>query len=302
MPCFDNFVKATEPNSMLEYIFSLLLSTNPTLNNYNSVVKELHTIQTANPKNSQLFDLGMSDAGQMITGIKIGDGPIADLIVATHHGNEYGSTAVALGAAEEFAKNPINGHTVYIIPVLNISGFNAKDRYETTPYGTIDDNRDYPGPCATSGPFHSKATKALADFIDAKNIVSSATLHTYWPAVLYPWGFSTNQTSTQYDSTFINLSKAATVESRYEVGNSKELLYAADGAFEDYAFWKHGIWSLLFEMGNSHTPSDTDMKQMISENVPGLRRFIEMAPKTRADNHAFTGTCDLGTRRRTRLE
>lgn len=288
---------------MLELILSLFVhSAQAPTNSYTNVVATLHKIADENPQTAKWFDLGMSDSGQMISGLKIGDGPIADLVVATHHGNEYGSTAVALGAAEDFAKNPIKGHTVYVIPVLNISGFNNDMREETTPYGDLDENRDYPGPCATSGPFHSKATKALADFIDKAHIISSATLHTYWPAVLYPWGFSTEQTSTPYDSTFIKLSQAATVESKYDIGNSKVLLYAADGAFEDYAFWKFGIWSLLFEMGDSHTPSQDDMTKMIQENVPGLRRFFEMAPPQRAENHEFTGTCDVNSQRRVRLE
>lgn len=235
--------------------------------------------------------------------LQIGNGETPDLVVATHHGNEYGSTAVAMGAAESFAKNPIVGHTVYVVPVLNITGYNDNNRYENLTTGVLDQNRDYPGPCITTTPFRSKATKALADFIDKKNIVSSATLHTYWPAVLYPWGFSTNDVTTSYESTFINLVKAAVVESGYAVGNSKELLYAADGAFEDYAFWKHGIWSLLFEMGDTHSPSQSDMKDMVATNVPGLRRFLENAPKERAANHAFTGKCSY-TRvlQRTHLE
>lgn len=286
---------------MLYLIFSFLISTSASAasspvaapsTNYSVVIDGLKKIAQQNPMTTQWFDLGMSDSGQMISGLKIGNGETADLIVATHHGNEYGSTAVAMGAAEEFARNAIVGHTVYIIPVLNISGYNSDDRYEKVPSGSLDENRDYPGPCVRTKSFQSKATTALANFIDKKNIVSSATLHTFSPAVLYPWGFSTNDTSTPYDSLFINLSKAATVESGYAVGNSKELLYAADGAFEDYAFWKHGIWSLLFEMGDSHNPSQDEMKRLVVENVPGLRRFFEMAPKARAENHAFTGKCD----------
>src|SRR5690606_1351389 len=109
-----------------------------------------------------------------------------------------------------------------------------------------------------------------------------------FPAVLYPWGLSTRDTSTAYDSTFIALSRAAVVESGYAVGNSTELLYAADGTFEDYAFWKHGIWSLLFEMGRSHSPSQGAIQQMIEVNVPGLRRFLETAPTERAQDHEFT--------------
>jgi carboxypeptidase T len=288
---------------MLEYILSLfLISPSAAANNYNSVVAALQKLAQENPHTAQIFNLGMSDAGVMIVGLKIGDGPVADLVVGTHHGNEYGSTAVALGAAEAFSKDPIAGHTVYVIPVLNISGYNAREREEQVGRQWIDDNRDYEGPCVNTTPFRSKATKALAEFIQTANINTSATLHTFSPAVLYPFGFSTRDTGTPDDATFIGLSKAATVESGYDIGNSKELLYAADGAFEDYAYWKHGIWSLLFEMGVTHDPNPSQMKEMVAENVPGLRRFFQMAPQTRAINHIFTGKCDRNVRQRSRME
>lgn len=278
---------------MLETILSLFLFANapPPNSNYAKVVESLSQIAQQNPATSELFNLGLSDSGENIVGIKIGNGATADLVVATHHGNEFGSTAVGLGAAEEFARNPIPGHTVYIIPVLNIQGYNNLNRYEKVSGRNVDLNRDYPGPCVDKKSFQSRATKALANFLDQKNIISSATLHTYWPAVLYPWGMSAKQSGTKDESLFINLSKAAAVESRYEVGNSKDLLYAADGAFEDYAYWQHGIWSLLFEMGGSHNPSQASMKTMVQVNTPGLRRFFEMAPKQRSTEHAFTGTC-----------
>ena len=288
---------------MIEMILSLFLFSGPVANDpYSSVVATLQKIAAANPNTTKWFELGMSDSGRPIVGLKIGNGLTNNLIVGTHHGNEYGSTAVALGVAESLAKDPLPGQTVYVIPVLNISGYNLNDRYEHIGNQTLDPNRDYPGPCGTSGPFHSKATKALADFVDHANIVTSATLHTYWPAVVYPWGISTHDLSTPYDSTFISLANAATVESKYDVGNNTQTLYPADGTFEDYAFWKHGIWSLLFELGNSHTPSQADLKEMVAVNVPGIRRFLQMSPTARAPEHAFTGTCDTGMTKRVRLE
>lgn len=288
---------------MIEMILSLFLFSNaaPT-SNYDLVVETLRRISQENPNTTQWIEIGISDSGQPIAGLKIGTGETSDLIIATHHGNEYGSTAVALGAAEAFAKDPLPGHSIYVIPVLNVSGYNSRNRYERTSNGTVDQNRDYPGPCVSYTTHKSKATRALAQFIDEKNIVSSATLHTHAPAVLYPWGLSTRDTGTPYDSTFIGLAKAATVESGYTVGNSKEVLYAADGAFEDYAYWKHGVWSLLFEMGTSHNPSQDQMRRMVQVNVPGLRRFFDVAPKERAENHAFTGRCDRGVMQRKILE
>ena len=127
------------------------------------------------------------------------------LIVGTHHGNEYGSTAVALGAADALAKNPVKGQTVYIIPVLNVTGYNRNSRNETGVGGSFDANRDYTGPCASGKSYNLKSTKALADFLEAKNIQISATLHTYWPAVVYPWGISTHDLSTPYDAQYIKL-------------------------------------------------------------------------------------------------
>lgn len=292
---------------MLEQILSLFLigssSVGPTPNDaYSVVLNKLSEIVRNHPGTSRLFELGLSDSGRKIIGIQIGDGDRSNLIVGTHHGNEYGSTAVALGAASEFARNPLPGHKVFIVPVLNISGYNSGSRYETTPKGRIDPNRDYPSPCATSGPFHSRATRALADFVGSENIISSATLHTYFPGVLYPWGISTNDVSTPDDAQFIRLSKLATENSRYQYGNSKDLLYAADGTFEDYIYWKHGVWSLLFELGHSHNPNQGDLKEMIEANVPGLRKFLEQAPAQRSANHNFSGRCDLNVMKRTHLE
>lgn len=264
--------------------------------NYAEAVQYMIQVAQAYPQNAKLFDLGPSDSGEMIKGLMIGNGQTRNLVVGTHHGNEYGSTAVALAFANAIAANPIQGQTIFVIPVLNIPGFNRNNRYEPAAGKSYDPNRDYPGPCGTQGPHKLKSTYYLAQFIDKMGIVASATLHTFYPGVLYPWGISTKDLSTPYDDLFIALGKAATVESGYKVGNSTVELYPADGTFEDYAFWKHGIWSLLFEMGTSHSPSEASIKKMIEVNVPGLRRMFEVAPKTRAEKHTFTGKCSAELR------
>jgi hypothetical protein len=148
----------------------------------------------------------------------------------------------------------------------------------------------------TEDPFNLKSTKALADFLERENIVASATLHTYYPAVVYPWGLSTPDLDTPHTNTYKRLAELAALDSNYQTGNSSEVIYPADGTFEDYAFWKHGVWSLLFELGFSHFPSEADIETMKRVNTPGLRRFFEQAPRMRAENHEFTGRCDLRLR------
>lgn len=265
------------------------LSTNRT---YKEAVAVIHSLAEKNPQNAQLFNLGFSDRGVAIEGIQIGNGPVHHILVATHHGNEYGSTELALSFAESIAQKPIAGQTIFVIPVLNIDGYNHRNRYENVNGESIDLNRDYPGPCGTEGPHISRSTKALADFIANNDIVASATLHTFWPAVVYPWGISTHDVETEQSPTFIEMVKAATQFSNYASGNSTNLIYPADGCYEDYAFWKHGIWSILFEVGKSHSPNIAGLEEMVKGNVPGLRAMFENAPTTRAPKHDFTGKCD----------
>lgn len=287
---------------MLDAIIAMFLLTGPSLTNYDKVVSTIQKIAAQNPASARVISIGVNDQGVPIQALQIGNGEVNSLIVGTHHGNEYGSTAVALGVADSLARNPVSGQTIYIIPVLNITGYNKYSRNENGIGGSFDANRDYTGPCKSGATFNLKSTKALSDFLETKNIQISATLHTYWPAVVYPWGISTQDLSTPYDAQYIELVKAATQESNYKIGNNTEVLYPADGTFEDYAYWKHGIWSLLFELGFSHNPDPAAIRNMVDVNVPGIRRFLENSPKKRVTNHAFTGKCDTMALQRIILE
>jgi carboxypeptidase T len=268
------------------------ISTDPGTATYADVQQFMRQLVKKYPQNAKIFTLGQSDSGQAIEGLEIGNGPTKNMVVASHHGNEYGSVEVARGVAASLAEHPLIGQTIYVIPVLNIEGYNGKNRRENVAGNSFDPNRNYPGPCGTEGPFTLKSTAALAKFVDTQGIVSSATLHTFYPAVVYPWGLSTHDLSTPYDDIFKNLVQAATQESHYQTGNSTEVIYAADGTYEDYAFWKHGIWSLLFELGSTHSPDNAEVADMVATNVPGIRRMMEQAPRQRAEDHAFKGHCD----------
>ena len=287
---------------MFEGLLSLFLTFAPSASNYDNVLAKLNEIMSMNPSQVQVVTIGSNDQGMPIKALKIGQGSVNSLVVATHHGNEYGSTATALGFAQAIARNPIEKQTVYIVPVLNITGYNRNNRYESNLQTSIDPNRDYTNPCKKDKAFKLKSTQALAQFLEDKNIQISATLHTYFPAVVYPWGISTTDLSTPYDSIYQSLVADATQESRYQTGNNTQVLYPADGTFEDYAYWKHGIWSLLFELGFSHSPDSTAIKNMIDANTPGLRRFLENSPQQRVSAHDFSGKCDSRGMQRVILE
>lgn len=261
-------------------------------NRYDRVKTIIRELAAQYPAQAQLFNLGVSDSGDQILGLQIGTGETHHLLVATHHGNEYGSAEVALAFARYATENPLPNTTLFVIPVLNIGGYNINERWERGADGkSHDPNRDYPGPCGTEGPYTLKSTKALAQFIEKNNIVAAATLHTYSPAVLYPWGLDLMNLETPYNQQYIELSQIAAQFSRYKVGNSTELLYPCNGAFEDFVFWKFGTWSFLFELGSSHSPRPDDIQQMIDENVPGLYSLFQSVPTTAAPDHEVRSSC-----------
>ena len=88
---------------MINSILSLFLTVVPSANNYDKVTATLTQIQQSNPGTSQVINIGTSEKGVPIYALQVGSGQVHSLIVATHHGNEYGSTAVALGVAENLA-------------------------------------------------------------------------------------------------------------------------------------------------------------------------------------------------------
>lgn len=294
---FNNrFLKQLVMVITMGFIATNAIAAVSTNRNYKGVVSFMTQLTQTYPLTARLFTVGYSNSGVEIKGIKVGDGPVHNLVVGAHHGNEYGSTEVALHFAESVAQNPIQGQTLYVIPVINIDGYNKRSRYETVNGKAIDLNRDYPGPCGTNGPFFSNASKAMADLLTKEGIVASATIHTYWPAAVFPWGLSSHDIETPYTPIFMNMAKEATSTSSYQIGNSSEIVYPADGTFEDYAFWKNGVWSILFEAGHTHDPDIADLNQLVNENVPGLRKMFEVAPKQIAAQHEFKGQCQPGLR------
>lgn len=263
---------------------------------YEAVVAFMEQLHAQYPETTQLFDVGLNDDSVMIKGIQIGSGNLHNLVVATHHGNEYGSTEVAKAFAAALAKEPLPDQTIYVIPVLNINGYNRNSRYESLKGSSFDSNRDYPGPCLTKKSHALKSTSLLADFLEKENIITSMTLHTYFPAITYPWGVTSSTTKTDDNNYFQELVKLAATGNNYYLGTSTDVIYPADGTFEDYAYWKHGVWSLLYEIGTSHSPSPTAVEKAIRDTLPGMRLVFKNSLLERSHQHEFKGSCNSRVR------
>ncbi len=263
---------------------------------YSKVQHFLNQINQDFPTTTQLFSIGLSDEGLPIEGIAIGSGSLKNLVVATHHGNEYAGTETAKALILDLAKRPIPNQTLYIIPVLNTSGFNRGIRTERLGEDDFDPNRDFPSPCANSHSFF-KSSRALTRFVEETGIVSIATLHSYGEIIAHPWGtgrkFGGEPPLDLRDyEVFSKMVEAASKFNNYKTGRIGQRVYPAEGTLTDFFYAEYGVWTILFELGTSHTPSQEELELIVSTNVRGIRlMFEEAAPLERSTSHDFVGVC-----------
>ena len=255
---------------------------------YDTIVTRLQEL--AKKPQTSLFSLGQNDQGQSIIGIILGDPSVAKtkhLMVGTHHGNERMAAEVPFHFANivlDALNNPnhpehdkYENSLIYVIPVLNISGYNANRREEMgSDNRTHDPNRDYEDPCRTKADFGLKSTTLLAELIEKENIIAAVTLHGYIGTFTYPWGVNAKDYRTMDDALMVDLAKKSVAFNKYKTGTHGGAIYPTAGAFEDWAYYKLGVWSFLLEIGNTNS----DLKK----DAQALDAFFKMAPLERSQN------------------
>jgi len=285
-------------------VFSVFATANLFAVEYDRVTTKMTQLMAAYPNLTQSMSIGTNDQNAQILGLKIEKKNIYQdsiekrrfLLVGTHHGNERLSADLALRFAEDLLKRfagttsyeseeiaGLEDAIFYVVPVLNIDGFNANRREDKTSSGqSIDPNRDYPDVCVDQPSFRLKSTANLARFIDQENIVGAVTVHGYVGTFTYPWGIYTDDTKTLDDAFFKNVTNRAVLFNNYRTGTHTAVIYAAAGAFEDYAYHKFGVWTTLLELARS-PKLDRDSLAMLS--------YFADLPAERSNQHQHLGNC-----------
>jgi carboxypeptidase T len=298
----NNFVLNRFALSLAVCASLLVFSVQSLAAEYDKVVTQLKAIEAKNPGLVKLFELAKTDSGQVVLGARVNKvatgqpdvDKTAHLVVGTHHGNERLSVDVAMQFLNDIVVNmnaPTNSsyakfqdQTFYVIPVLNIGGYNKNDRYEYTNKNVkVDPNRDYPDPCGNPKPFQLMSTKALAGFVNDKKIVGAVTIHGYIGTFTFPWGIYTNDTKSPDNSTFEFLGKEAVKENGYKTGTHTDVIYPTNGAFEDWAYYQYGVWVTLLEIANG-VPD-------IKKDSQTLLRYFSNVPAQRSAKHVHLGQC-----------
>jgi len=273
----------------------LASATEPT-GRYKQIVDQMGVIEKANPQWAKVFSIGTNDEGVELVAMRVSSTPekmdlskVGQLVVATHHGNEGGSTLFAMEfikdllnryQSDELWKTSLGAMEFTVIPVLNVSGYNRNSRNE---HGH-DPNRDYPGPCKTNGVGKLKSIRTLMDFLTTRPFAGTVTAHGYIGNVTYPWGFYTDNNKTLDENQYRSIFRKVAEVNGYSYGNAGDAIYPANGTYEDYVYWKHGSWSLLLELRNGSAKD-------VAATVPAIATYFDLIDSTPSSKNQFEANC-----------
>lgn len=260
--------------------------------NYDAMLDEMNQLASNYPAYVQLMDIGKNDQNITIYGLKIENLEYAgnksnQLLVGCHHGNETHSATVCINFTKQLINifqnssdalyTGLSRSIFYVIPVLNISGYNNRSRYEKGPSSSYDPNRDYPDPCASNSYFKLASIRNLANFVERYNIIGAVTTHGYVGTFTYPWGIYTKNTKTKDNELFHSMAAASVKANNYSIGTHADQIYPASGAFEDWAYHAHGVWVMLME--HKRSPE-------LTKDAKCLLTYFSLVPETKSTQHA----------------
>jgi carboxypeptidase T len=259
---------------------------------YKTIVDQMNALQSQYSGISHVYSIGQNDDGVDIFAMRVSRSPkvvdgfkVGHLMLSTHHGNELAAPQFTMKFIADLLSRYGNEPALdtiewTIVPVLNVSGYNANQRHEKGQ----DPNRDWPSPCTGAAGGKLKSIKLAMDLAANRIYSGSVTVHGYDGSLTYPWGMYTDNTHTQDHNQFHQIFEKAAKLNGYRVGTAADVVYPANGCYEDYAYWKHGMWSLLLELA-SGSASDID------STVKAIAAFYDQLNSSPSDKNQFLGNC-----------
>uniref|UniRef100_A0A1A9WD12 Peptidase M14 domain-containing protein n=1 Tax=Glossina brevipalpis TaxID=37001 RepID=A0A1A9WD12_9MUSC len=239
----------------------------------------------------------------------------AILIDGGIHAREWIAPAAVLyiihQLVENFEKNSnlLKDYDWIILPVVNPDGYEythtnsrmwrkTRRPIDNNCYGT-DGNRNFDfhwGEVGASGvscadtfkgptAFSEPETRALRDLMHTLSGRAKMylTLHSYGSYLLYPWGWTSDLPETWKEIDEVAQAGAEAIKkatgNKYTVGSSTNVLYAAAGGSDDYAYAKANIpIAITMELpagGSGFDPSPNQIQPFVEETWVGIKAMAE---------------------------
>lgn len=286
---------------------------------YDEILQFLDKIEaksTESSVNVTVKTIGKSFEGREIKTVTIssGDGKAKNSIFidAGIHAREWIAPATALYIIDQLASGnySLEDFDWVILPVVNPDGYeytHQTDRlWRKTRSNTsgecigVDGNRNFDFHWAEVGAsgfscsetyrgekaFSESETAALRDAVMSVSDTCKLylTLHSFGNYLLYPWGWTSDLPASWKELQEVGNSAAKAIKeakgTRYTVGSSTNVLYAAAGGSDDYMFAKANIpFSYTMELSqgghSGFDPPQSEIEGFVKESFIGIRAMAE---------------------------
>jgi predicted deacylase len=197
----------------------------------------------------------------------------------THHGNERASTEAVLALLDYLVREQnqpavdklLRRYRIILQPLVNPDGHALNLRTDSR---GIDPNRDYATPSRPEKEaFQTVETRLVRDLLERERVVASAAFHSGLEAVLWPWCHT--PTLSQHDPVFRTL--ASSVAKTMQVNRTSQSFYdyQTEGEYIDFAYMRHGIYALTFEVAHEASPPSSRLLSTVKRAVQGSFSFIK---------------------------
>jgi hypothetical protein len=275
-------------SSQLQFEYRPLLLPGDGFLEPDEMVSALEELATDHPERTELIDLGWSQSGRPIVGLRIYGTEYPERrvrILGAHHGDETSSAQVALDAARTLLTSDSDSigdilarTEVWVVPHVNPDGVARGSRYNQR---NVDLNRNYgfewdptefrPGDYA----FSESETRAIRALGSGVSFGAGLSVHAGATNLGWVWNYTTERSPDE--------SLLSTIADGYEESCSTPGFWLTNGAdwyitngdTTDWSYGRHGTLDYTLEVSNTKSPNNGEMEEVLAQHGDAVIAWID---------------------------
>ena len=238
------------------------------------MVTALEHLAEDHEETSQIIDIGISEQGRPIVGLRIGRSASPNQrirILGAHHGDEEASAALAFESAARLLTDPdlsplLDTTEVWVVPHINPDGIAAHSRYNAN---NVDLNRNYefawssssfrPGP----SPFSESETAAIRALGSWVDFGLGLSMHSGAINIGWVWNYTTELTRDEDLLSHIGATYAEDCTADGFWITNGAAWYITHGDTTDWSFGRYGTLDFTLEVSTNKSPAADQLADVI---------------------------------------
>lgn len=201
------------------------------------------------------------------------------VITASTHGDEWSSTAAAMGVLDAmlaaYGKDPritriLNRVNTYWVPSMSPDSYHVSRNVHG-----VDPNRVYPYPGRDTAP-RIQSARAFLKWYDTLKPKGVIDFHGFHGSIIWPWGYTRKSMPRADVQRYTTIVEKMIAKTGYRHGQVTKVLYDAPGISIDAWYQRYGTVAYTIEVaGSSKKPTASALPKLIKDNTEHVLTFFE---------------------------